>query len=155
MLQQIVLGSVLMVVTTFVHAACSIAALRALRMVHADRLSLGSWWVHVSLIAMLVLMMFFAALIEVSIWAWVYLAVDAFSEVETALYFSTVTFTTLGYGDVVLEEGWRLLGSFQAANGTIMFGWTTALIFAFVHRLASHDEALAAGRSHPLSETKR
>ena len=147
-----------MVVTTFVHAAGTVAALRALRMTHADRSRLGSWWVRVSLIAMLVVMMFFASLIEVSIWAGLYLAVDAISGVETALYFSTVTFTTLGYGDVVLGEGWRLLGSFQAANGTIMFGWTTALIFAFVHRMASHDETLAASerrRSHPLSETNR
>ena len=144
MLQQIILGSVLMVVTTFVHAACTVAALRALRMTHAIHSGLGSWWVRVGLSAMLVVMMFFAALIEVSIWAWLYLAVDAISGVETALYLSTVTFTTLGYGDVVLGEGWRLLGSFQAANGTIMFGWTTALIFAFVHRMASHEETQAA-----------
>jgi hypothetical protein len=46
-----------------------------------------------------------------------------------------VTFTTLGYGDVTLGESWRLLGSFEAANGTIMFGWTTALIVAVVHRV--------------------
>ncbi len=154
MLQQIALGSVLMVVTTFVHAAGTVAALRALRMTHADRSRLGSWWVRVSLIAILVVMMFFASLIEVSIWAGLYLAVDAISGIETALYFSTVTFTTLGYGDVVLGEGWRLLGSFQAANGTIMFGWTTALIFAFVHRMASHDETLAAKRPPPLSPAK-
>lgn len=48
------------------------------------------------------------------------------------LYFSTVTYTTLGFGDVVMEPGWRLLSSFQAANGIIMFGWTTALIVAAV-----------------------
>ena len=43
--------------------------------------------------------------------------------------------TTLGYGDVTLSDQWRLLSSFQAANGTIMFGWTTALIVAAVHKL--------------------
>jgi len=54
---------------------------------------------------------------------------------EPALYFSMVTYTTLGSGDVTLEDQWRLLGSFEAANGIVMFGWTTALIVAAVHKL--------------------
>ena len=41
-----------------------------------------------------------------------------------------VTFTTLGYGDIVLDENWRLLASFEAATGIIMFGWTTAIVLA-------------------------
>lgn len=45
---------------------------------------------------------------------------------------STVTFTTLGFGDITLDENWRLLSSFEAANGLLMFGWSTALIFAAV-----------------------
>ena len=83
------------------------------------------------------------SLFEASIWAGVYLMVGAISGLEPALYFSTVTFTTLGYGDITLNESWRLLGSFEAANGVIMFGWTTALIFAFVQRVAAHDQTLA------------
>ena len=55
---------------------------------------------------------------------------------EEALYFSTVTYTTLGYGDVILDERWRLLGSFEAANGIVMFGWTTALIFVAIRRFS-------------------
>ena len=83
-----------------------------------------------------VVMMFFAALLEVNIWAAVYLALGVLPALEPAVYFSTVTFTTLGYGDLTLQESWRLLGSFQAANGTIMFGWTTALVVAYMQRLA-------------------
>lgn len=147
MLQQIALGSILMVVTTIVHAGCTIAALLGLRMTRANLWALRTRSGRMGLIAALVLMMFFAALFEVTIWAAVYLAVGAISAVETALYFSMVTFTTLGYGDIVLKEGWRLLASFEAANGIIMFGWTTALIFAVVHRLATHDQELA-GETH-------
>jgi len=44
-------------------------------------------------------------------------------------------FTTLGYGDVVLSDRWRLLSSLQAANGIIMFGWTTAIVLATVQRI--------------------
>ena len=54
---------------------------------------------------------------------------------ETALYFSTVTYTTLGYGDVVLTPPWRVLASLEAANGILLFGWTTAFLFMVVRRI--------------------
>ena len=54
-------------------------------------------------------------------------------------YFSLVTLTTLGYGDVVLSGDWRTLASIQAANGVIIFGWTTALIFYFIQRIYKKD----------------
>jgi hypothetical protein len=83
------------------------------------------------------------SLFEASIWAGVYLMVGAIPGLEPALVFSVVTFTTLGYGDTPLNASWRLLGSFEAATGVIMSGWSTALIFAFVQRVAAHDHALA------------
>ena len=144
MLSQIAIGSILFIVTTFVHAGCTLAALWALKKSHAERWGLESAWTRVTLVAALVVMMFFAALLEVNIWAAVYLALGVLPALEPVVYFSTVTFTTLGYGDLTLQESWRLLGSFQAANGTIMFGWTTALIMAFLRRLAAHDERFAA-----------
>jgi voltage-gated potassium channel Kch len=76
--------------------------------------------------------MFLASAVEAGLWAATYLALGAIPGVERAMYFSTVTYTTLGYGDVVMEERWRLLSALEAANGIIMFGWTTALIFAAV-----------------------
>jgi hypothetical protein len=81
----------------------------------------------------IVLIMFFVSLVEVLVWAVTYLLLNAIDGLEQALYFSMVTFTTLGYGDVTLEEQWRLLASFEAANGIIMFGWTTAIVMAAVH----------------------
>ena len=144
MLLQIAIGSLLMTITTFVHAGGTLAALWELKVTHADRWGLRSRWTRVSLIAALVVMMFAVTLLEATIWAATYLVVGAMSALEPALYFSVVTYTTLGYGDVTLNESWRLLASLEAANGIIMFGWTTALIFAFVQRLARRDEALAA-----------
>ena len=144
MLSQIAIGLILMIITTFVHAGCTLAALWALRTAHADRWGLRSGWMMVTLIAALVVMMFLAAIFEITIWATTYLVVGAISALEPALYFSTVTYTTLGYGDVILGDSWRLLASFEAVNGIILIGWTTALIFAFVRRVASHDETLAA-----------
>jgi hypothetical protein len=143
MTEQILIGSILMIVTTFVHSGCTLAALAALRASNARRWGLRTRWSRVSLVAALVLMMFLASLLEVATWAATYLAAGAIAGSEKALYFSMVTFTTLGYGEIVLGERWRLLASNAAANGIILFGWTTALIFAFVRRVASHEEGLA------------
>jgi hypothetical protein len=133
MLTQIAIGSVLLILTVVVHAVFTEAALRAFGGSRQERWRLQSGWGRVSALGTLVLMMFFAALLEAWIWAVTYMAVGAISGLEEALYFSIVTFTTLGYGDVTLHAGWRLLASFEAANGTIMFGWTTAMIVALVH----------------------
>ena len=62
-------------------------------------------------------------------------ALTELPDLQTAFYFSMVTFTTLGYGDVVLSGDWRTLASIQAANGVIIFGWTTALIFYFIQKI--------------------
>jgi len=143
-LEQVAFGSVLMLITTAIHASCTAAVLRGLRMTHASRWGGRSAVTRVSLISLVVLMMFLASLLEAGTWAAVYLAVGAIADLETALYFSTVTFTTLGYGDVTLDAGWRLLSSFQAANGTIMFGWTTAIVMAVIHRMVGERAAAAA-----------
>lgn len=87
-------------------------------------------------VGVLVLIMFLATLIEAGVWAITYVTLDAIAEFEEALYFSTVVYTTLGFGDIVLEEQWRLLSSFEAANGIIMFGWTTALIIVAIHHFS-------------------
>jgi voltage-gated potassium channel Kch len=83
-----------------------------------------------------VVVMFVTTLVEASAWAVTYSMLYAVSDFEKALYFSTVTYTTLGYGDIVLDAQWRLLSSFQAANGIIMFGWTTALIVVVIYRVS-------------------
>jgi hypothetical protein len=92
-------------------------------------------------VSALVLLMSLAACLESVLWASLYVMADALPDLGTAFYFSLVTFTTLGYGDITLEPGWRVLGAIEAANGTIMFGWTTALIVAFVQRAYFRDFA--------------
>ena len=108
--------------------------LRWLIMARTMRLHMASIWIRSLVVGLLVLIMFLATLVEAGVWAVTYLGIGAVSEFEKALYFSTVTYTTLGYGDVVLNERWRLLSAVQAANGIIMFGWTTALIIVAIRR---------------------
>ncbi|MDB4470924.1 potassium channel family protein [Deltaproteobacteria bacterium] len=95
----------------------------------------GIYWV-----AGVILVMFMASILEVIVWALTYRALDIFQTGEEAFYFSGVTYTTLGYGDMTIEGSWRILSAFEAANGIIMFGWTTALVFAVVQRIYFHDK---------------
>ena len=144
MLEQLAIGSVLMLITTAIHATCTGAVIRGLRRMHASVWAGRSAVRGVTVISLVVLMLFFASLIEAGVWAAAYIAMGAIPDLETALYFSTVTFTTLGYGDVTLDTAWRLLSAFQAANGTIMFGWTTAIVVAVLRRTTAARVAAAA-----------
>jgi voltage-gated potassium channel Kch len=96
---------------------------------------------RIFLVSVVVVMMSIASLLEMLIWAITLLSLNAIQGFEKALYFSMVTFTTLGYGDIVLSEQWRLLGSFEATNGIIMFGWTTAIVIAAVQRIYFSKES--------------
>ena len=78
---------------------------------------------------------------EVIVWALAYGLVDA-APVNSNLYFAFVNDTTLGYGDVLPVERWRLLGPMTAMNGVLLFGWSTAVIFE-VLRKAMAGRALA------------
>ena len=94
------------------------------------------------MISILVIWLSLAVVLEVLLWALLYLFIPVITELpdlETAFYFSMVTFTTLGFGDVVLTGHWRTLASIQAVNGVIIFGWTTALIFYFIQHLYQRD----------------
>ena len=135
-LTQVLLASALLVLTTTIHAAGMAVSFRWLKLLHTKRLETVSMWIRSLAVGVLVLVMFVATLIETSVWAMTYIVLGAISTFEEALYFSMVTYSTLGYGDVVLGEQWRLLSSFQAANGILMFGWTVSLIILAVHQIS-------------------
>jgi hypothetical protein len=96
------------------------------------------------LILMIVLML--GNIGQIVFWALLYSALGAFEDFETAMYFSGVTFTSLGYGDVVLDGRMRLLGPLQAANGLMMFGITTALFIAAVQQATAKWTAVRRTR---------
>jgi hypothetical protein len=74
-------------------------------------------------------------LIEVGAFAMLYTLQDALPDLQSALYFSAVTYTTTGYGDLVLPSEWRLVGSVEALTGILMCGWSTAFFLALVSRM--------------------
>lgn len=76
--------------------------------------------------------------IEIAIWAIVFLSIpelDKLSHWEEAIYFSTVTYTTTGYGDITLPPLWRIMAGFEAMNGILLFGWSTAMFYTVVQKI--------------------
>ncbi len=86
-------------------------------------------------IIMVVMGLFFLHTIQIWLYALTYLAIGEFDTLEPALYFSTSTFTTVGFGDLVLAENWRMLAAAESANGFLLIGWSTAFLVAVTARV--------------------
>jgi hypothetical protein len=131
-------GMGMMVLTIIIHALFMVGGVKAARWRRSRYGDVGKEIVKAGLLSVLTVWMFLAIVLEAGLWALLYLfdpLITALPDLETAFYFSMVTYTTLGFGDVVLTGPWRMLASIQAANGVIIFGWTTALIFYFIQRI--------------------
>ena len=97
-----------------------------------------SFWNDVQIVTLAISIALAAHLVEIALWAILFMMCGEFTAFGTAYYHSAVNYTTLGYGDVVMTPAWRLLGPLEAADGMLMFGVSTAIIFALIQRLI-HD----------------
>jgi len=139
MIIQLLVGIALIGATVYIHAvALNALDLRIRRITPALEARFLRTW-RSMLMTLAVLGVFAVNILQLWIWAGFYVLVGELPDMESALYFSTSTFTTVGYGDVVLSHDWRLLSSFEAANGMILFGWSTAFIFSIM-RMTYHPE---------------
>jgi Ion channel len=80
------------------------------------------------------------ALHGVEIWAFalLYRLLDAITAFEDALYFSTISYSTVGYNDLHIDPNWRLLGAFESILGMVLIGWSTAFFFRMLGRIDAH-----------------
>jgi hypothetical protein len=78
-------------------------------------------------------------LLQITVWAAFYQLDGCFPDFATSFYYSATSYSTVGYGDVVLPHEWRILGAVEAVTGVIMFGWSTGVLFTIVHHLHVHD----------------
>jgi len=92
-------------------------------------------WPITSLLVRIALVLIALHLIEITIWALFFWWEGCLSDAESAFYFSGVTYTTLGYGDVVLIKPWRMLGPIEALSGILMSGLSAGVFFATVTRI--------------------
>lgn len=71
-------------------------------------------------------------MIQIGIWALLFYVIEQFETYSEAFYHATVNFTTLGYGDIIMSDDWKLLGALEAVNGVIMFGLSTGFLFTIL-----------------------
>jgi len=100
----------------------------------AGRVGVG-FWTDVAVVTVVVFFALVAHLLEIAVWAAVFMLCGEFSAFATAYDHSAVNYTTLGYGNVIMTPSWRFLGPLEAANGLLLFGVSTALVFAVIQYL--------------------
>lgn len=83
----------------------------------------------------ILLLLLFGHLFQIAVWAGAFIWCGEFSSFKTAFYHSCVNYASLGYGDIVMSEDWRLLGGVEAAVGVMMFGVSGALLFSVLGKL--------------------
>ena len=77
-------------------------------------------------------------LLQISVWAAFYHLNGCFPDFRTSFYYSATSYSTVGYGDVLLPTDWRIMGAIEAVTGVLMFGWSTGVLFSIVNHLQIH-----------------
>lgn len=141
MFLQLSIGALVVSLTVVVEAAFIGVAIRTL-------VRIGPWfstppYAHKSILALIGVTLWLLAALSACIWIWaaMFMSLGVFKELEPALYFSITAFTTLGFGDIVLPEQWRLLSGISAANGLLFFGLSTAFLVEFLDKLRKAQNA--------------
>ena len=135
MILQLALGMGLIVLTVMIHAIVLDRLIVFTRFYRPQVQKTFHYRGKEFLLAVIVLGVCGAHILEIWVWAFAYLFIDEIRTLEAALYYSISTFTTVGYGDIVLSKLWRVFSSIEAANGMLLFGWSTAFIFEVMRRV--------------------
>jgi len=125
---MVIAGSVV-AATTFVHGVFVASAASVYRAARSNLHGLLRFFRDTLVLVFVVLWLMLAHALEMGVWAWVYMYYDMFANWETAVYFSAASYTTLGFGDVLLPDEWRILSGATAANGLLLFGVSAAFLF--------------------------
>jgi hypothetical protein len=129
----------LVVVTVVIHAVGFAVLLRA--MIRAHALDTSGFWRITRLLIVLTCWLILIHLLEISVWGLFYFwqgCIPDAPDAGSAMYFSGVTYTSLGYGELVLPKPWRMLAPLETLTGILMCGLSTGLFFAVVSRFMSN-----------------
>jgi hypothetical protein len=132
MLSKLLIAWCLMGLCVVIHAVGVTSAARWLR---GHQISLSRFWTSTWRFIQLAGWIILLHLVEITVWGSFYAWQEAMPDLPTGLYFSAVTYTTTGYGDLVLPDEWRLVGGVEALTGILMCGWSTGFFFVVVSRL--------------------
>lgn len=140
MLLPLMLGGITVILTMFVQVIFVVMMIRYLiKVIASDDWKTHSLGFDILVISVVLSLLFAGHLSQIAIWALLFMSLGQFEDFSTAFYHSAVNFSSLGYGDIVMSQHWRLLGALEAGNGVLMFGLSTGTIFSVMNRLfASH-----------------
>ena len=143
MISKLLISFLLMALCVMTHA---IGIIMSFRRVNSSTALVDSrFWVPIWCLIQVAGWLIVLHIFEISLWAVFYLVGNAMPDLPSALYFSSVTYTTVGYGDLVLPEKWRLVGGIEALTGILMCGWSTGFFFALVNRMHKPRQNDTAG----------
>ncbi|PZF77852.1 two pore domain potassium channel family protein [Aestuariivirga litoralis] len=134
MIYQLVLGTFVITVNAIFQAELFSAFAQKLEKVIVHLRRVFRRFTNTATIVICVLFVMAVQTVNVWVWGLTFYFAGVFSELEPSLYFSLVSFSTLGFGDIVLDEKWRMLSGLAAANGLLSFGWSTAYMVELVRR---------------------
>jgi hypothetical protein len=122
---EILIGSAMVGLCVIIHVGAIVVLLDVMRRCAKGWIAWRFYPGATAIMLIIVVGLLLAHTLEIWLWAVLYIYLGEFADMSRALYFSTVTFTTLGYGDVVLTDSWQLLSSLEAAGGILLFGLST------------------------------
>lgn len=139
MLTPILFGCLIILISVLIQAYSTVVWLNKIMGLLNDRTYHNRFTTVTTLLS---LSFIFFALIHVTqtlIWAglfyWLPEINRQLSSFSEAWYYSMVTFTSLGYGDITLTGDWRLLSGIEAINGIMLIGWSTAMMYSLIQRI--------------------
>jgi len=135
---QFFIGTVLVLLTAIVHGSFIAGAIVGHNKIYDWFLKPPHFYKTMFALTLTTLWMVVAHSIETWLWALMFLLLGVFDALEPAVYFALISFTTLGFGDIILDPEWRLLSGIAAANGLILFGVSTAFLIEVMRRLREH-----------------
>jgi hypothetical protein len=134
MLPELTVACGLLAVTVMTHA---VGLSVVLRRVSGSSMSLDTFWRVTLLLVGVAWVLLSLHLVEIGLWALFYWWQRCLPDLESSLYFSGVTYTTLGYGDVLLSKDWRLLAPLEALTGIMMSGLSVSFFFVVVSKVVA------------------
>jgi hypothetical protein len=138
MIEQLVIATLMVFLTVAVHGAGLFILTRVLRLEQRAERSehiTPSSAKGIAFTLALVLGLFVIHGVEIWLYAALYLIAGALPDLQTAVYFSTITYGTIGYDDQGLDHTWQLVAAIEGINGILLLGWSTAFFVSLVTRL--------------------
>jgi len=139
LIANLAVAALLVAITCAIHLAGLVGLTALIRQRRRKGRSFSSTATEGAAILFVVFALFGLHSVQIWVYAIAYLLLGEFGDVYTAVYFSTSSFTTVGFGDVTITDGWRMLGAAESANGFLLIGWSTAFLVSLTARVRAFE----------------